>query len=150
MSEIYVNITGYPNYQVSNFGNVKNVKTGRILKPALCTGGYLMVVLMNDGDKSAKKNHKLVASEFLQNPEHFPAMVSSSSMSAFGLQPSISSMTNKVILTRFFPTITFLRNCFSTSNLHCVLEGRSAASYSPIRSAITLYRSAPGQRIPLR
>ena len=47
MSEIYVNITGYPKYQISNFGNVKNVKTGRILKPSTNPQGYFMVVLTN-------------------------------------------------------------------------------------------------------
>ena len=70
MSEIYVNITGYPNYQVSNFGNVKNVKTGRILKPVPDRYGYLKVSLSNGGDISTKSIHKLVASEFLQNPEN--------------------------------------------------------------------------------
>ena len=69
-NEIFVNIVNFSNYQVSNFGNVKNVKTGRVLKPGLCTGGYLMVTLMNDGERSSKKIHKIVASAFLENPEN--------------------------------------------------------------------------------
>jgi hypothetical protein len=67
--EIYVNITCYPNYQVSNFGNVKNIKSGRILKPDTCDTGYFRASLMNNGKKSNKKIHKLVANAFLENPE---------------------------------------------------------------------------------
>jgi HNH endonuclease/NUMOD4 motif/AP2 domain len=67
--EVYANITGFSKYQVSNFGNCKNIKTGRILKPAPDGGGYLQVILVDDGETSAKKIHKLVASAFLENPE---------------------------------------------------------------------------------
>ena len=67
--EIYVNITGFSNYQVSNFGNVKNVKTGKILKPSQDGNGYLKVNLRDDGETSNKKLHKLVANAFLENPE---------------------------------------------------------------------------------
>ena len=67
--EIYVNITGFSKYQVSNFGNVKNVKTCRILKPGTCTGGYFIVSLRDGGEISTKKIHKLVANAFLENPE---------------------------------------------------------------------------------
>ena len=68
--ETYANITGYPNYQISNFGNCKNVKTGRILKPGTNGPGYLYVILMDDGERSMKRIHKLVAKAFLENPEH--------------------------------------------------------------------------------
>jgi len=68
--ETYANITGFPNYQVSTFGNVKNVKSGRILKPSQEGGGYLYVILTDDGERSSKKIHKLVANAFLENPEN--------------------------------------------------------------------------------
>ena len=68
--EIYANIVGFPNYQVSTFGNVKNVKTGRILKAGLDGNGYLKVDLMNDGERSTKAVHKMVANAFLENPEN--------------------------------------------------------------------------------
>ena len=68
--ETYANITGFSKYQVSNFGNVKNIKTGKILKPGTCSGGYLMVGLMDDGERSFKKIHKLVANAFLENLEN--------------------------------------------------------------------------------
>jgi len=68
--EIYANIVGFPNYQISTHGNVKNVRTGRILKPGRGSNGYLTVVLFNDGDQSTKTVHKMVASAFLENPEN--------------------------------------------------------------------------------
>jgi len=71
MEEIYVNINGFSNYQISNFGNVKNVKSGRILKPGTCNG-YLKVCLCSDGDSSNKTIHRLVANAFLENPDNKP------------------------------------------------------------------------------
>ena len=70
MAEVFVNITGYSNYQVSNCGNVKNIRTGRVLKSQDGRNGYLQVNLSNDGEKSTKKIHKLVANAFLENPEN--------------------------------------------------------------------------------
>ena len=67
--ETFANIVGFPNYQVSTFGNVKNITTGRILKHGNGTGGYLMVRLSNDGDVLTKRIHKLVADAFLENPD---------------------------------------------------------------------------------
>ena len=68
MAEIYVNISNFPNYQVSNLGNVKNITTGRILKAGTNSGGYLTVVLSNDGDASSIKVHRLVGNAFIENP----------------------------------------------------------------------------------
>jgi tryptophanyl-tRNA synthetase len=67
--ETYANITGFSNYQVSTFGNVKNIKTQRILKPGTNCNGYLYVILTDNGEKSIKKIHKLVANAFLENLE---------------------------------------------------------------------------------
>jgi len=67
--EIYANITGFPKYQISTFGNIKNVRTGRILKPGIDGAGYYKVTLRNNGYSSNKNIHKLVASEFLENPD---------------------------------------------------------------------------------
>jgi len=66
-TEIYANIVGFPNYQVSTFGFVKNIRTGRVLKPSI-RNGYLQVNLRNDGDTSSKNVHKIVAVAFLENP----------------------------------------------------------------------------------
>ena len=67
--EVFRSVDGYKNYAVSSFGNVKNTKTGRILKGRnVC--GYLQVVLYEDG--LAKKSylvHRLVACAFIDNPD---------------------------------------------------------------------------------
>ena len=65
--EEWKNITDFPNYQVSSFGNVRNIKTGRILKAAN-HGGYYTVGLSN----KSPSVHRLVASSFLDNPENKP------------------------------------------------------------------------------
>jgi len=48
INEEWRSIDGYLNYQVSNIGRVRNITTGRILKPVETTGGYLQVSLMNN------------------------------------------------------------------------------------------------------
>ena len=45
--EVWKDIVKYDNYEVSSFGNVKNKKTGRILKPNNC-GGYAAIGLPNN------------------------------------------------------------------------------------------------------
>jgi hypothetical protein len=65
--EEWKNISDFPNYQVSSFGNVKNVKTGRMLKAAN-QGGYYQVGLSN----KSQMVHRLVASAFLDNLENKP------------------------------------------------------------------------------
>lgn len=63
MEEIQKKINGYDNYSVSNMGNVRNDKTGRVLKGSKDTNGYIYVVLKN-------KNlsiHHLVADYFLED-----------------------------------------------------------------------------------
>ena len=68
--EIWRPIAGYPNYSVSSFGNVKNVVTGKTLKPLLNKNGYYHVMLYNNSKVKTCKVHKLVANALLQNPEN--------------------------------------------------------------------------------
>ena len=65
--EIYIQIEEFPNYQVSNQGNVRNIKTGRILKQRLRKDGYKDVIIHLEGKKYNKTVHKLVANAFLEN-----------------------------------------------------------------------------------
>jgi len=61
-------VTNYKNYEVSLFGNVRNIKTGRVLK-ASSKGGYCYVGLSNVNTKSYSV-HRLVAQEFIINEEN--------------------------------------------------------------------------------
>jgi hypothetical protein len=64
-------INDFPNYSVSNFGNVMNTKTNRIMK--LCVkGGYQHICLVNDVKKNTFKVHRLVALTFIENTENKP------------------------------------------------------------------------------
>ena len=67
--EEFKNIKGFENYSVSNFGNVINNKTGRVLKPRIDNSiGYYYVILCSDGNRYNKRIHKLVAEYFIANP----------------------------------------------------------------------------------
>ena len=68
MEEEYKIIKGFENYEVSNLGNVRNNKTGRILKPGIDGRGYYKVNLCSDGKQYTKRIHKLVAEAFILNP----------------------------------------------------------------------------------
>ena len=71
MDEIWKPIPEYGGYkyEVSNLGNVRNLK-GHILKPSLIHQGYLIVALCNDGKKRNVRLNRLVAEFFDPNPEN--------------------------------------------------------------------------------
>lgn len=72
--EIFKEIEGYENYQISNYGTVKSLKFGkeRILKPAKNSSGYLYVILSKQGKVKNHYIHRLVARAFLLNPNNYP------------------------------------------------------------------------------
>lgn len=70
-SEEWRKISGWDNYEASNLGNVRNSKTGRILKPS-SKGGYLSVGLSSKSMKKTKSIHQLIAKTFIYNPENKP------------------------------------------------------------------------------
>ncbi len=73
MKEVWKDIEGYEGlYQVSSFGRVKKVTTGRILKGGKHAKGYLLVGLYKNNIRSSKTIHRLVAEAFIPNPENKP------------------------------------------------------------------------------
>jgi hypothetical protein len=72
--EAYMPIDGYKNYEVSNFGNVKNKSTGRVLKPGINRDGYYIVSLCDGQNKKTKTIHRLVAEAFLNNHDNKPCV----------------------------------------------------------------------------
>jgi hypothetical protein len=66
--EVWKNVCGYDNYEISSFGNVRNKKTGRILRPS-CNGGYMIVGLSNIKTKTYPV-HQLVCKAFIENFEN--------------------------------------------------------------------------------
>ena len=70
--ETWRKIEDYDNYSVSDLGNIKNVKTGRILKLSTNNRGYYIVGLFKNGNKTSKTVHTLVAEAFIENPNDKP------------------------------------------------------------------------------
>jgi hypothetical protein len=65
--EIWKQIDNYPNYEISNMGNIRNKKNNRILKQKL-QNGYCCITL--PPLKKGFKIHRLVANAFILNPKN--------------------------------------------------------------------------------
>lgn len=65
MQETWIEIEGYPNYAISNSGQVLNLKTDKILRARSNGRGYLRVALSRDGETQDFYIHHLVAKAFL-------------------------------------------------------------------------------------
>ena len=73
-------IKGYPNYEVSNFGNVRSYvsrtvisDTPHLLSPRIDHNGYPFVNLYSPEHKMKSiKIHRLVAEAFIPNPDNLP------------------------------------------------------------------------------
>jgi hypothetical protein len=63
--ENYKTIEGYENYEVSDLGNVRNIKTGKILKPQFSNGQPYRCVTISNGKSKPFAVHILVAMAFL-------------------------------------------------------------------------------------
>jgi hypothetical protein len=69
MDEHWLQINDFPNYQVSNFGNVRNIVTNKPMKLNV-KGGYDHVCLVHNKIRKSFKVHRLVALAFIPNPEN--------------------------------------------------------------------------------
>jgi hypothetical protein len=67
--EEWKDIPDYPNYQVSNLGNVRSLKFGKVklLKPILHHCGYHMLNLFKENKRNKYPLHQLVAMAFLNH-----------------------------------------------------------------------------------
>lgn len=68
MQEEWRPIENFPEYSVSNFGNVRTNKTGRILALSENQFGLLQVGLMRDGEQKHRSVPLLVAKAFIPQP----------------------------------------------------------------------------------
>lgn len=76
-AEIWKDIEGFENrYEISSFGNVRNKKTEKYIKPTCDPHGYYFVTLRKVGETKTNSNkiHRLVAKAFIPNPEHLPCV----------------------------------------------------------------------------
>ena len=73
MSEVetFVKVEGFENYEVSNLGKVRNIKSGIMLKPYL-NHGYLMLCLYGYNKRKNLLLHRIIATAFIDNPGKKP------------------------------------------------------------------------------
>ena len=72
MEEIYKTLIEFNNYEISTFGNVRNIKTGRILKGQIDSNGYNIIDIYINNKRYRFKIHRLIAIAFIENPENKP------------------------------------------------------------------------------
>ena len=74
MSEVetFVEIEGFENYEISNLGKVRNIKSGRMLKPHLNHNGYLKHHLYRHDKQKELFLHRIIAIAFIDNPGKKP------------------------------------------------------------------------------
>lgn len=60
------------NYEVSNLGRVRNIKTKRILSKNIDKDGYFYVGLYQNKKKYCRHIHRMVALTFISNPDNLP------------------------------------------------------------------------------
>lgn len=65
MEEIWVDVEGYPNYAVSNRGEVLSLNNDSVLSPRPNSDGYLRVALSREGEVRDFYIHQLVAQAFI-------------------------------------------------------------------------------------
>lgn len=74
MEEIWKPIQDFDDYQISNLGNVRNIKTGQKLNPHINRCGYFSVSLCKNKKVKNFKIHRLIAIAFIPNQENKPTV----------------------------------------------------------------------------
>lgn len=74
MEEYWKQITGYEqDYMISNLGKVASIKKGfHLIKLGKHYKGYVTAQLWKDGKRKLQYTHRLVAKEFVYNPDNKP------------------------------------------------------------------------------
>lgn len=69
MKELWKVINGYKNYEVSNFGRIRNINSGKILSQSM-RNNYKRVGLFSCPKQKSFDVHRLVAEHFLPEPSN--------------------------------------------------------------------------------
>lgn len=62
--EKWLPIEDYPNYEVSSLGNIRNTRTGNLMRPWTMQNGYQAISLRNEYGRKNFYVHRLVADAF--------------------------------------------------------------------------------------
>ena len=71
-NSMWKTVDGYPNYLVSDCGEIYSKYSNKILRPVCHNNGYMCVELFNNGKSKIMSVHRIVATAFLPNPCSFP------------------------------------------------------------------------------
>ena len=71
MAERWKPVSGYPNYEVSDSGRVKNINTGMMLSLGKDQTGYPRVCLSRNSKQKVHRVHRLVGKEFIGDHSMF-------------------------------------------------------------------------------
>lgn len=69
--EIWKTMKEHNNYEISNYGKVRNKKTGRIRKTTINNKGYEQIIVYINKKPKTYYIHRLVASNFIENPNNY-------------------------------------------------------------------------------
>lgn len=69
--EKFIQIKEYPNYEISDLGNIRNIKTKRLLKSKTSKRKYVLINLSKNNKQYTLLLHRLVALTHISNPENF-------------------------------------------------------------------------------
>lgn len=75
--EEWKDVKGYEgNYKISSYGRLRSIKrpktTGGFIKTSTPSNGYKQTILCVNGVKKTMMIHRIVANNFLENPNHYP------------------------------------------------------------------------------
>lgn len=62
-------IKNFQNYEISDSGDVRSLKTGKVMRPFESNSGYLSVRLFDESRHHTRYIHRLVAENFLDNDQ---------------------------------------------------------------------------------
>lgn len=110
--ETFKTIHEYPNYLVSDLGNILSIRGGRLLKPYKCSNGYLQVKLTNNGCTKGELVHRLVAKAFIPNPNN------------------LAQINHNVLVREWNSTMEIERVLgYKNTNIGLCCRGKSARAY---------------------
>lgn len=106
-------IEEYPNYMISTLGNVKSIKTNKILKQYINKKGYVHIGLSIKGKLHNCQVHRLVAKTFIDNPLNKPCV------NHIDFNPSNNNVDN-------LEWVTHSENClWSSKNISLSHKGKA-------------------------
>ena len=128
MQETWIKVKGFELYSVSDQGNVRNDKTGRILKGGLDKDGYPQVILCKNRSRVNRKVHRLVAEAFIPNPDNKPQVNHIDGNKQNNAASNLEFCTNQENQTHFWRYLNNEQNKANRINAH---KGKGLLSDNP-------------------